>query len=493
MNRFWNDLILPLFYEFKPEVIVEIGCFKGENTKNILEYCYYTNSKLKVIDPNPDSSFDPISLKNKYGDKFEFLKELSLNGLNLIEDYDAVLIDGDHNWYTVYNELKLIEKRFDQNNFPLIIFHDVSWPYARRDLYYNPELIPEEFRHPYKNLAMFPDKNELGDIGLNPTFNNAVFENTPKNGVLTAIEDFLDETNLNLSFFCLNAFYGFGVLFPSQSCDEKTILQIFYDSDVIGLLEKTYLKLRFTQEHIIKNKNIEINNLKDMNNSLNKKNIDLTGINSNLEKELDKLNNTKTEIEKELDKLNNTNIDLKEKLIISTNNQKELEKLLDNLKDDKTYLENELKDLNNTKTEIEKELNKVTNDKTNLKIELNNINNTNIELEKIVDDLCNEKSSLKNKINDLEYANQRTLKTIENLNGDIYSKTYENDSLKEDNLLLTKTNKDFLEDIKNLNNLNYDLEQKILNLEEEKNSILSSKTWKFGAPFRKISNIFNKN
>ena len=28
-------------------------------------------------------------------------KELSLNVLPLLKDYDVALIDGDHNWYTV--------------------------------------------------------------------------------------------------------------------------------------------------------------------------------------------------------------------------------------------------------------------------------------------------------------------------------------------------------------------------------------------------------
>ena len=61
---------------------------------------------------------------------------------------DAALVDGDHNWYTVYNELKMLAAtaRDAGAPLPLLIMHDVCWPYGRRDLYYAPERIPEEFR-----------------------------------------------------------------------------------------------------------------------------------------------------------------------------------------------------------------------------------------------------------------------------------------------------------------------------------------------------------
>ena len=37
------------------------------------------------------------------------------------------------------------------------------------------------------------------------SFNNSIYENNPKNGVLTAIEDFIDESELDFSFEVLNA------------------------------------------------------------------------------------------------------------------------------------------------------------------------------------------------------------------------------------------------------------------------------------------------
>ena len=41
---------------------------------------------------------------------------------------------------------------------PVCFLHDVGWPYGRRDLYYAPERIPEEFRQPWaqKGLRLRP-------------------------------------------------------------------------------------------------------------------------------------------------------------------------------------------------------------------------------------------------------------------------------------------------------------------------------------------------
>ena len=71
---------------------------------------------------------------------------------------DVALIDGDHNWYTVYNELRLLAEaaRREAEPLPVLILHDVCWPYGRRDLYYDPAEIPAEFRQPYARRGMRP-------------------------------------------------------------------------------------------------------------------------------------------------------------------------------------------------------------------------------------------------------------------------------------------------------------------------------------------------
>jgi hypothetical protein len=92
--------------------------------------------------------------------------------------FDCIIIDGDHNWYTVYNELKTIAERDLIKTEGTIFFHDVCWPYGRRDMYYQPKQIPKEFTHPH---------------AWQGEFFAAVHEGGERNGVLNALEDFLKE------------------------------------------------------------------------------------------------------------------------------------------------------------------------------------------------------------------------------------------------------------------------------------------------------------
>lgn len=267
MNRFWDIIIEPLFNEIKPKYIVEIGSFTGENTKRILNYCKKNNSKLASIDPAP--RFDVKEYKQKFPENFYTYEDISLNALSNLEGYDIILIDGDHNWYTVYNELKLIENKFSQDDFPFIIMHDVSWPYGRRDGYYSPKDIPEEFRNEYKKRGMRPYRSELMDVGgINPFMDNAVSENTPKNGVLTAIEDFLNESTLDLSFYKINGFNGLGIIYPTNKQSYEFIDKIVRESNIGEVAEKEFYINIIGKINQINAQKGEINQLKSKINEL---------------------------------------------------------------------------------------------------------------------------------------------------------------------------------------------------------------------------------
>jgi hypothetical protein len=221
MYRFWKDIIKPIFIEENVKSVVEIGSEFGDNTMNILEYCSENEGHLTSIDPAP--AFDYLKLEEEHG-CFTLMKDISLNALPKIKKYDAILIDGDHNWYTVFNELKIVEKSaLNNNKFPIVFLHDTEWPYARRDMYYIPETIPAEFRKPYANKGMLPGHSvlidpdtELGEKSINPTLNNALFEGGEKNGVLTAIEDFIHESPFPLTLYKLPQYYGLGILFNNN-------------------------------------------------------------------------------------------------------------------------------------------------------------------------------------------------------------------------------------------------------------------------------------
>lgn len=211
MNKFWKTLILPVIKEKKAKHIVEIGADTGKNTKSILEFCEENNAKLSCVDPFP--KFEAEKWMKTHTNYFDFYKELSLSALPLIKDYDVVLIDGDHNWYTVYNELKIIQKTNIGKKFPIIFLHDTSWPYGRRDLYYNPENIPEIYRQPYKKMGIAPGTSSLVEVGgLNSHLYNSIYENNLQNGVLTAVEDFISESLEKLYLTKFEGFHGLSVI-----------------------------------------------------------------------------------------------------------------------------------------------------------------------------------------------------------------------------------------------------------------------------------------
>ncbi|SFS92790.1 class I SAM-dependent methyltransferase [Marininema halotolerans] len=229
MHRFYDRIIMPIISSYKSEKIVEIGADLGYNTSKILEYCKDSGAQLTVIDPYP--RFDEEELKEKHP-YLSVKKTLSLNALGDIDDYDTILIDGDHNWYTVYHELKLIEqKSMKKGKFPLIFLHDTDWPYARRDMYYIPDSIPSKYRHSYAKKGLVPGSLSLSDDStINPWFNHALYEGGKRNGVLTAVEDFLEETPLPFFFHKAYSNNGLGIIIPEDQPLNKIVTRIVEES-----------------------------------------------------------------------------------------------------------------------------------------------------------------------------------------------------------------------------------------------------------------------
>ncbi|MGG1664109.1 class I SAM-dependent methyltransferase [Brevibacillus sp. NRS-1366] len=225
MNRFWDRIISLLFQKEQPKRVVAIGAPLGENAIQLLHYCHNKDGKLFIIDPF--SALQEDQRIEGYRPYLHVLKEESLEAMPKIGSVDAVLIDGDHNWYTVYNELKYIESVAEESGkFPLVFVHDTEWPYGRRDLYHDPETIPPEFRQPYAQKGIVYGRSELVDQGgFCEGGYHAIHENGERNGVLTAIEDFLGETNIPLSFFRLTSNNGL-VIITEANRDSDTYIEM---------------------------------------------------------------------------------------------------------------------------------------------------------------------------------------------------------------------------------------------------------------------------
>ncbi len=212
MFPFWKPVLAPVLAAAEARRVVEIGALRGDNTREILE-TLGPGSLLHVIDPVP--GFDPSDHERDHPGRYVFHRARSLDVLGDLPPMDAALIDGDHNWYTVFNELRLLSEgaRRHQAPLPLLVLHDVGWPYGRRDLYYAPETIPAEFRHPHRRAGMRPGRSDLvADGGMSAGLWNAEHEGGPRNGVRTALDDWIAGHDRPVRTVLLPLYFGLAIV-----------------------------------------------------------------------------------------------------------------------------------------------------------------------------------------------------------------------------------------------------------------------------------------
>lgn len=206
MLAFAEKLTIPLIRETNKKSILEIGSSYGNSIRPVLEL---GNVNVSIIDPCFDTD-----LSAAFGRRITLYKGLSLEILpHLEESYDCIFVDGDHNWYTVFNELRLIEERNLLKPGGIIFLHDIGWPYGRRDMYYQPEAIPAEYRNPHAKRGIQKGRSLLlTEGGFNSGHHNAIEEFGPRNGVLTAVEDYLKQSRQQYHFVKDFREFGLGVL-----------------------------------------------------------------------------------------------------------------------------------------------------------------------------------------------------------------------------------------------------------------------------------------
>jgi hypothetical protein len=208
MYRHFDSAIRPLLDVTRLRTMVEVGAEDGVHTGRLLRVARARGAHLHVIDPAPQ--FQVGAYRDQNGSVSTLHVGLSHDVLPSIKAPDVVLLDGDHNWYTVYEELNILDRTC--RNWPLTLLHDIEWPYGRRDLYYAPERVPAEFRHPYARSGIVRGRSKLSRRGVNGFLANAKHEGGPRNGVLTAIEDFLDTTRRDLSLFIVPGNNGLAIV-----------------------------------------------------------------------------------------------------------------------------------------------------------------------------------------------------------------------------------------------------------------------------------------
>lgn len=218
LDAFW-PLVEPLLAGLHPRRLCEIGVDEGIFTRRLLAWGREHGCTYVGIDPAPNPS--AAGLINPPG---RLVPGQSVDVLPTLEACEAYFIDGDHNYHTVRRELDLIARARPAAG-PLVFAHDVGWPWARRDMYHAPDALPPEARHLSSNdLGVSLDGDELVPGGLCSPGRYVIAQHAggERNGVLTAVEDFLrDGAAEGWRGLIVPMAYGLAVLYRPDTVPEQ--------------------------------------------------------------------------------------------------------------------------------------------------------------------------------------------------------------------------------------------------------------------------------
>lgn len=245
-----SDIILSGLEIADARHVAEIGAEFGGMSQLLADFTAARDGSLTSIDPTVKPQFTEWLSDHP---NVRHIAQPSLEAIGGLSGIDAWLVDGDHNYYTVYHELRAIDAVCGREGKPLLAFlHDVNWPWARRDLYYAPDQIPAEWRHPFDyDGGVSLDTDQLlhgrGFRG-HGQFAVAVHSGGPRNGVLTAVEDFLEEARRDgreIAFAFIPAVFGLGVVFDCSAAWGPALadaLMPFHQSRLLQTLEENRLR-----------------------------------------------------------------------------------------------------------------------------------------------------------------------------------------------------------------------------------------------------------
>ena len=228
-----RDLVFGCLEAASPRRIVEIGSETGGFTKALVEWAGECGAQVATVEPIPTHEIRRLADANEL---FTLVEGRSPEALSEAGAADAYVIDGDHNHWTVSHELSYA---FGQGA-PLAILHDVGWPCARRDQYYSVESLPPEAVHPHSfDKGRWPDESELVEGGFRGAgqFAVALDEGGARNGVLTAVEDFVSGRP-ELRFRTLAPIFGVGFVYSREAPYARELDRLLEPWDGNPLLER---------------------------------------------------------------------------------------------------------------------------------------------------------------------------------------------------------------------------------------------------------------
>jgi hypothetical protein len=224
VHRCFSTVIAPLLGPLAPRTVIEVGCGSGRLTSRLLAADAAHTAVVHAVDPAPafhppDLTADPTRLVVHAVD--------SLSAIAGIGAADLAILDGDPNHHTVHAELTLLTRlaREAGSPPPTIVVHHVHWPFGRRDGYHRPELIPAAALHPHSPLGLVPGQQAPTADGLVLAPFVAEHEYGERNGVLTAVEDFIAGDAETWELVDLPGHHGAAVLAAASTLAARPSLQ----------------------------------------------------------------------------------------------------------------------------------------------------------------------------------------------------------------------------------------------------------------------------
>lgn len=432
-NYYELDIIPIILNRFKVNNLVICGFPDVKTTEFIVNYC-----------DESDASYIAISLNES--SKHEIISGTGLEVLPNLNNYDAIFINDDPNWYSMYNELKLIKANNDE--FPLVFICNNIFPHKRRDSYIDPNKIPPEFINEYS------DNFSHGNIKLKDDFYHAVQDNTSKNGVLTAIEDFISENN-SIGIMNIKLFNGIIILYPINSISQIRLGKLNdeiskYRLDFDGLSDnfiENQLLIDYISELDISREDIDnisgfkklLNEksklIKDYEDKINLQNSEINYKNSQISNVDSKLNLKDAKIKRFESKLLNKENEIKNLNVELQNVTIQLNSLKSELNEKNSTFHNKEAEFNNKLSKINSQINSLKisiSQKEKIENELNNqLQIANKQLEDNIQQLSNKNNNL-SKMNDQIRIKQSELNEKEKML-DLMKYQYTNQLSKLDN------------------------------------------------------------
>jgi hypothetical protein len=235
----FRELFEVVFAHREITTVVEVGVESGQVSS---VYADLGATSVYCVEPHPG---DELREFLEADPRLNLVEGLSPQVLGEMPVADLYVLDGDHNYAVVREELRWI-----MENAPdaVVALHDVLWPSGRRDLYYQPTPLAPEDRNPATDdgpTVWHDDVTPAGFVG-DGAYTVATEAGGERNGVLTAIEDALAETDGDWRLEIVPAVFGFGLMTRSSSPGASDIfegLRPYAESTLLAAMENNRIAL----------------------------------------------------------------------------------------------------------------------------------------------------------------------------------------------------------------------------------------------------------